>query len=235
MSATVFETIRVREGWAPLLSRHAARLDRACRTLGLPALDRPLDQVVSPWLGDVDQVIRVQVGSGGASVQPREMPPSGPLDIVVTDVAHAPYPCKVTARARFDAALAAATARGADDALLVTVDGLVAEGTRWSIFWWEADRLATPPLRLGILPGIARARVMDLVETVERECRPADLATASMFATNAVRGIMPIRSLNGVTLPADPRLDRLTIRFWPDSSRFGGTYEMDTGRSQPER
>ena len=235
MSATVFETIRVREGWAPLLSRHAARLDGACRTLGLPGLDRPLDQVVSPWLGDVDQVVRVQVGPGGASVHPREVPLAGPIDVVVTDVTHTSYPFKVMARGRFDAALAAATARGADDALLITADGLVAEGTRWSIFWWETDRLATPSLRLGILPGIARARVMDLVATVERECRPEDLMGAGVFATNAVRGVMPIRSLNGVTLPLDPRTDRLMTRFWPDGSRFGGAYEMDTGRSQPER
>jgi len=235
VSATVFETIRIRDGWAPLLSRHAARLDAACRALGLPGPDRPLNQIVAPWLGDVDQVIRVQVGPGGASVHPREVPLAGPLDVAVTDIAHAPYPFKVTARERFNAALAAATAAGADDALLVTADGCVAEGTRWSIFWWEAERLATPPLRLGILPGIARARVLDLVAAVERECRPADLVGSSLFATNAVRGVMPIRRLNGVTLPADPRTDRLMTRFWPDGSRFGGTYEMDTGRRQPER
>jgi len=235
VTSAVFETIRVRDGWAPLLSRHAARLDRTCRALHLPGPDQPLDQIVTPWLGEGDLVVRVQVGRGGASVQTREVPPAGLLDIIVPDVPHAAYPFKVVARGRFHAALEAATAAGADDALLVTAEGVVAEGTSWSIFWWEGERLATPPLRLGILPGIARARVMELVATVERECGAADLVGSSLFATNAVRGLVPIERLNGVTLPPDSRTDRLTARFWPDGSTFGGAHEVDTRRSQPER
>lgn len=144
------------------------------------------------------------------------------MDIVIAATRHAPYPHKVVARDRFAAALEEARAAGADDALLVTADGVVAEGTSWSIFWWDEDRLATPPLRLGILPGVARARVLDLVAGIERESQPAQLMGKSMFATNAVRGVVPIRHLNRVALPSDPRTARLAGRFWPDGPTFGG-------------
>lgn len=222
MNPAVLETIRVREGFAPFLTRHAIRLDAACRALAWPVPEPPLDRIVAPWLGAGDLVLRVQVGNGGVTVNTRDVPRGGSLDVVIAATRHAPYPHKVVARERFNAALEEARAAGADDALLLTGDGLVAEGTSWSIFWWDEDRLATPPLHLGILPGIARTRVMELVATVERECRPADLMGASLFATNAVRGVVPIRRLNRVALAEDPRTARLASRFWPDGPIFGG-------------
>jgi branched-subunit amino acid aminotransferase/4-amino-4-deoxychorismate lyase len=63
---------------------------------------------------------------------------------------------------------------------------------------------------------------MELVATVERECRPADLMGASLFATNAVRGVVPIRRFNRVALAEDPRTARLAGRFWPDGPIVGG-------------
>ena len=216
MSAAVFETIRVRDGWAPFLTRHADRLDAACRALRLPPPEQSLDRILAPWLGAGDLVVRVEVGSGGVTVNTRAVPAAEALDVVIGATRHAPYPHKLVARERFTAALEEAGAAGADDALLVTPAGVVAEGTSWSIFWWDEDRLATPPLRLGILPGIARARVLDLVAGIERECQPAELMGVSVFATNAVRGVVPIRHLNRVALPSDPRTARLAGRFWPD-------------------
>jgi branched-subunit amino acid aminotransferase/4-amino-4-deoxychorismate lyase len=222
VSTAVIETIRVRGGWPPFLTRHAARLDAACSALGLPRPEQPLDRIVAPWLGAEDRVVRVEVGEGGVTVNTRAVPSSAPMDIVIAATRHAPYPHKVVARDRFAAALEEAGAAGADDALLITADGVVAEGTSWSIFWWDEDRLATPPLRLGILPGVARARVLDLVAGIERECQPAALMGKSMFATNAVRGVVPIRHLNRVAFPSDPRTARLAGRFWPDGPTLGG-------------
>ncbi len=223
MSAAVFETVRVREGWAPFLTRHAARLDAACRDLRLPRPEQPLDRILAPWLGAGDLVVRVEVGGGGVTVTTRPVPSVEAMGVVIAATRHAPYPHKTVARQRFAAALEEAAASGADDALLVTGGGLVAEGTSWSIFWWDEDRLATPPLRLGILPGIARARVMELVAGIERECGPAQLMGKSLFATNAVRGVVPIRHLNRVALPADARTAGLAGRFWPDGPTFGGS------------
>lgn len=215
MIAGVFETIRVREGRAPLIDRHAARLEAACRALGLPLPGRPLADHVAPWVGPSDAVVRVAVAGPDVSVTSRSVPSAAPLAVVLATVPHPVYPHKTTSRSAFEAAQAEAKAAGADDALLLTSRGRVAEGAVWSMFWWEGDRLATPSLTLGILPGIARARIMALVPTIERERRPDELAGCSMFAANAVRGIIPIRSLDGVLVPEDPRTTWLAARFWP--------------------
>jgi branched-subunit amino acid aminotransferase/4-amino-4-deoxychorismate lyase len=105
---------------------------------------------------------------------------------------------------------------GADDALLVTEAGYVAEGTTWSLFWWEGDRLCTPALDLGILPGVGRARVMELAPAAEVRVTLAAFAGRSLFLVNAVRGIVPIGSFRGRDVPLDARTAELSHRFWPD-------------------
>jgi branched-subunit amino acid aminotransferase/4-amino-4-deoxychorismate lyase len=44
----------------------------------------------------------------------------------------------------------------------------------------------------------------------------AALQGRSLFAANAVRGVVPILRLDGVPVPADPRTDELAREFWPD-------------------
>lgn len=215
MTAGAFETIRIRGGRAPFLERHAARLAAACHALHLPAPAPPLPDLVASWLDSPDAVVRVEVGSGGAVVTSRPLPCMEPLALVIAATPHSPYPHKTTTRVAFEAAQAEAQAAGADDALLLTPSGLVAEGTTWSIFWWEGDRVATPALSVGVLPGVARGRVMELTPVVERQAQLGDLAGRGLFATNAVRGVIPIVSLNGAPTPADPRTVRLGDRFWP--------------------
>jgi len=212
----VFETIRVRNGQAPLLARHATRIGAACRALDLPLPGESLERLVAPWLGAGDVVVRVEAGPRGVTVTTRPVPSPAPLAVIVATTRHVPYPFKVTERSAFVAARSEARVAGADEALLLTVSGLVAEGTVWSIFWWEGDRLATPPLTLGVLPGVGRARVLELEPAVERERTPVELARRGAFATNAVRGVVPIARLGGEPLPDHPRTARLAERFWPD-------------------
>jgi branched-subunit amino acid aminotransferase/4-amino-4-deoxychorismate lyase len=215
VTAGVFETIRVRAGRAPLLERHALRLESSCRVLGVPVPDRPLRDLVAPWIGPEDAVVRVEVLGTDARVTTRSVPPMAPLTVAIATTPHSPYPHKVTARAAFEAAQAEARAAGADDALLLTALGVVAEGTVWSVFWWEAGQLATPSQALGVLPGVARARIMELTPTIERERGLGEVAGLSVFAANAVRGIIPIQRLGGESVPTDPRTNELAGRFWP--------------------
>lgn len=218
MTAAVFETIRVRAGRAPLLERHEARLARACGALGLPRPELSLAAAVARQAGMLDGVVRVEVSERGTTVTTRGLPALLPLAVRVASTPHVPYPHKVTSRAAFEAALSEARGAGgdSDDALLITPDGLVAEGTAWNIFWWEADGLATPPLSLEVLPGVARGRVMELVPTLERERVPGDLVGRGLFATNAIRGVVAIERLNGAPVPHDSRTTQLADRFWPE-------------------
>ena len=212
----LIETMRVRDGRIPFLERHLARLGRSLGELGLPKPSQDVAALVRPFAGTGDAVLRVEVRDGRASVTVRELPQLGPPAVITASEPHQPYPHKTTERDRFTDAGQEAEVAEADDALLLTPEGWVAEGTVWTVFWWEGATLRTPALDLGILPGIGRARVLEVVKRAEqgRYRKPA-LAGKSLFLTNAVRGIVAIASLDGAPVPADPRTAELAQRFWP--------------------
>lgn len=208
--------MRVRQGGIPFLDRHLARLDGSIRELGLPRPDRDLVALVRPFAGTDDAVLRIEVSAGRASVTVRELPPLEPPGVITASEPHQSYPHKTTLRDCFNDAAKEAEVAEADDALLLAQGGHVAEGTAWSVFWWDGRGLRTPGLELGILPGIGRARVLELVPGTEQGRYPrAALAGRSVFLVNAVRGVVPIASLDGVAVPADERTPDLARRFWP--------------------
>src|SRR6266511_3701145 len=213
----LIETIRVREGRIPFLERHLARLARSLSGLGLPNPSQDVGALVQPFAGTDDAVLRVEVCDARATVTVRELPALEPPAVITASEPHQPYPHKITVRDCFVDAAREAEVAEADDALLLTHDGLVAEGTVWTLFWWDGDVLRTPALDVGILPGIGRARVLEVAGAgvVEgRHPRPA-LAGKSLFLTNAVRGVIPVASLDGAPSPADERTAGLAKRFWP--------------------
>ncbi len=89
--------------------------------------------------------------------------------------------------------------------LLVDTDGAVLEAARGSVFRAGEGRLATPPADGRILPGITRRQVLALasldgIEVREEELGLDDLRQGDAFLAGSVRGIEPIRSLDGVEL-----------------------------------
>jgi branched-subunit amino acid aminotransferase/4-amino-4-deoxychorismate lyase len=214
----LIETMRVREGRIPFLARHLSRLERSLQQLGLSQPSQDVAALVQPFAETGDAVLRVEVRDGRASVTVRELPGLGAPAVITVSQLHQPYSHKTTERACFVNAAEQAEQAGGDDALLLTPDGLVAEGTVWTLGWWQGDRLRTPTLELGILPGIGRARVLELVPQVIEEGRypRAGLAGKSLFLTNAVRGVVPIATLDGAPVPAHAGTAELARRFWPE-------------------
>ena len=212
----LIETMRVREGRIPFLERHLARLERSLRALGLPRPARDVAALVTPFSGTGNAVLRVEVCDGRATVTVRELPALDAPAVITASEPHRPYPHKTTERDCFVDAAEEAEIAEADDALLLTPEGWVAEGTVWNVFWWDGDRLHTPAEDVGILPGIGRARVLELAGTVEQgRYRRQALEGKSLVLTNAVRGIVPLASLDGVRVKDDPRTAELARRFWP--------------------
>ena len=208
----LLETMRVRGGRVPLWALHLRRLVTSARTLGL-SVPSPL----TPPGGGADRAVRLELDDGVVRVSEREVGSTAALHLVSVPGLHQPYPHKTTNRSWFEAALAGAKARGASDALLTTVEGWVAEATIWSVLWWEGERLAAPPLDMGVLPGVGRNRLVELAGpllehriTVE-ELRERRLA---LLAVNAVRGVVAVGSLDGVSLAQSPRTAWLSERFW---------------------
>jgi branched-subunit amino acid aminotransferase/4-amino-4-deoxychorismate lyase len=212
----LLETMRVRDGRIPFLPRHLARLERSLRELGLPRGSQDLAALVTPFSATGDAVLRLELRDGHATVTVRALPPVVAPAVIAATEPHQPYPHKTTERDCFVDAAAEAEGAEADDAVLLTHDGLVTEGTVWSVFWWDGAALRTPTLDLGILPGIGRARVLELVGRVDQgRYAREQLAGRSLFLTNAVRGVVPIASLDGSPVPPDPRTAELAQRFWP--------------------
>ena len=214
----LIETMRVRDGRIPLLGRHLTRLDRSLSALGLARPARDVAALVTPFAGTGDAVLRVEVCDGRATVTVRELPALDSPAVITAAAPHQPYLYKTTERDCFVDAGEEAEIAEADDALLLTPEGWVAEGTVWNVFWWVGDRLRTPAEDVGILPGIGRARVLELGATGEQGRYPRRaLEGQSVFLSNAVRGIVPLASLDGVSVPADPRTAELARRFWPEA------------------
>lgn len=209
----LIETMRVRRGRIPLLQHHATRFAASLAALGLPTT-LSLDAAAREADSVQDGVVRVEADARGIQVTSRSHETPRPIS-VRTVSGYRPYPHKVTDREQFVAACATAKGAGADDALLVNAEGEVAEGTTWSLFWWDAGGLHTPSRSLGILPGVARARFAEMGSVSEGTCPIDSLAFRGCFAANAVRGVIPILEIDGALVRADERTVRLAARFWP--------------------
>ncbi|HXO84732.1 MAG TPA: aminotransferase class IV [Gemmatimonadales bacterium] len=212
----LIETMRAREGRLPWLGRHLARLHASVATLGLAAPPPDIGDLARIAAGVGERVVRLELRDGHVEVSTRDVPEQRTMSLVVSDEPYQPYPHKTTRREQFGRALANARRVGAHDALLVTGDGSVAEGTAWSVFWWDNGSLFTPSEELGILPGIGRSRIMELTGVGEARVQVSALAGRSVFVVNAVRGVVEISRLQGEPVPSDPRTGELSSAFWPD-------------------
>ncbi len=207
----LIEAVRVRHGQAPLWPYHLERLERSCAALSIPF---PAD--LAPPVGGDDRLVRYEVSEREVQVTERAVGSVAPLRLVTARTVHHPYPDKTTERAIFEAGLAEARAAGVDDALLLTPEGYVAEPCIWSIFWWEGDRIACPASSLGVLPGVARARLAERVgPLLERHVEREHLDGRPLFVANAGRGVVPVAELDGVVLPESADLARIRAVFWP--------------------
>jgi branched-subunit amino acid aminotransferase/4-amino-4-deoxychorismate lyase len=207
---SLIETVRLRNGVAPLWYLHLRRLATSCKALGVP-----LPGELPTPSGGRDRVHRLEVGPRGLQVSERPVGADSAVSLITARAGHRPYPHKTTEREPFDRALEEARAAGADDAVLLTKGGHVAECAIWGIFWWEDDRLCAPPLDLGILPGVARARLAELTGGLtERRAKPEEIAGRSLLVANAVRGVVPVANFQGRPVPQDPGTSRLSSSFW---------------------
>ena len=97
---------------------------------------------------------------------------------------------KSSDRSFYEAAMAVAKQRGADEALFVRDDGLVTEGSISNIFVERGGTLLTPPAPLGLLPGVLRRSLIEEGRAVESDLTLGDLAGGFLLG-NATRGLLP--------------------------------------------
>lgn len=108
---------------------------------------------------------------------------------------------------------------GADEALLHTPSGYLAEGATSNLFFVVGGTLRTPTTALPLLPGVTREVVCECAETagipVETgRYEPASLADATeLFLTNSTWELRPVTRLDDHTFETGPVTRRLQSAF----------------------
>jgi len=132
---------------------------------------------------------------------------------------------KTTSRADFVHARLEARRAGADDALFLTTDGHLSEGTSANVFLVRGDELATPDLGCAILPGTTRTWVLGWalragLRPVESWLTTRELAEADeAFLCSSVAGILPVTTFEGRPIGSG-RPGPVTLRARADREAF---------------
>ncbi len=189
MKRTLFETVRMIDGRAPLWSLHMDRLSRSCIALEVTRPD-----LIEPRGG---------ARSGHPVRDPDWRRPDHPASVrehrIDCTSASRRHRIGDTSTRRpivpgSTRPASAALLAGADDALFLTEGGLLVEGTRWAVGWWEGEALCFPPLSLGGLPSVARARLGEFARggiQLAEIGMPA-IRNRTLLACNAARGVVPV-------------------------------------------
>jgi branched-chain amino acid aminotransferase len=99
-------------------------------------------------------------------------------------------------------AVSEANRGGYDEAILLTDDGYIADGSGENVFVVHGDVLATPPLSTSILPGLTRETVIEIAQDIgytveERNLIRTDLYLADeVFMTGTAAEVTPIRAVD---------------------------------------
>jgi branched-chain amino acid aminotransferase len=223
----VFETVAIVGSVPYLWQEHVARL---CRGLSILSITSPLDHVSEHLAeliarnGIIDGLARVIVtrgcgsqgylptGEGGATVLLEVMnaPPTlavhaSPLTMFRTQWRRFPPEClptdaKIMQGMNATLARMEAATQGCDEALMLSMDGMICEAASGNLFWLHENVLCTPALTTGCLHGTMRQRLMQLWKApVQEVCLSLEdwkrLSPSSCVMTNALRGAVAVAEI----------------------------------------
>lgn len=240
-----FETFRSQRGSLLHLEHHLERLRGGLKQLGIaypPQLDdAAIGEAVAALLrrnGLMDRPagVRLQVwreGGRGYRTQGMEeveyviscgeLPPSKQAWELVTSATRRipgdalPSRFKWSGGTNLILASREAHRNGADDALMLSVEGWISETTMANIFWTDGERIYTPDETCDLLPGITRSMLLSLLEEGDWPAvRPGRYAPGELrgakaaWTCNSLRGVMPVSRVDGYSLdPAYPLIGQL--------------------------
>ncbi|PZU12010.1 MAG: aminodeoxychorismate synthase component I [Sphingomonas sp.] len=194
------ETLRFDpEEGLPDLERHIARLKASAQALGF-AMDRHAlrnDLHAATFRRTAESRVRVRLSrSGAAAVEVTGVPPrpAGEVRVAIRPLPVDPSDVRLrhkTSDRGFYEEMRSATGRF--EVIFTLPSGEITEGSFTTVFVPDAEgRLRTPPLSLGLLPGVLRDRLIEEGRAYESLLTPADLEGA-FFVGNALRGLIPAR------------------------------------------
>jgi branched-chain amino acid aminotransferase len=126
-------------------------------------------------------------------------------------------------------AVTEANRAGYDEAILLTADGYVADGSGENIFVVKDGTLVTPDLSTSILPGITRDTIIQIAQdlgytVLEKQVIRADLYVADeVFMCGTAAEVTPLRSVDDIEIGVGPVTLELQEAY------------LDTARGRSER
>jgi branched-subunit amino acid aminotransferase/4-amino-4-deoxychorismate lyase len=249
----VIDSWLVSNGRSCRVDAHARRFGAACeRCLSIPA-DRTSEflraavariPAVGRWFPRVE--LAVVGGVPRLQLWIRPAPPPGQsvrLWLLPGPDARTQPRVKGPDLAWLAAARNAAVAAGADEAVLLSADGKVLEGTTTSILWWRGDTLCAPPVD-SVLPGTTRSILTEAVAAsgapVACESpRARDLSGLEVWAVNALHGIRPVTGWVNEGISAGPahraaRWQRYLEEIAADVTDHGTSHRTDNGKERAD-
>jgi branched-chain amino acid aminotransferase len=107
-------------------------------------------------------------------------------------------------------AVTEANRAGYDEAILLTADGYVADGSGENIFVVKDGVITTPPLSTSILAGITRDSVIQIAQDLGHRVEEANLIRSDLyladevFMTGTAAEVTPLRSVDDVEIGVGP-------------------------------
>ena len=189
----LIETMRVKAGQPPDLALHLARMAASAAFLGVVFDQNAVEFAVRRAIpGGFSGRLRLLAASSGAICVQLSPAPAFPA---TARVALVPLPVaaddwrlrhKTSDRDFYDSSRRTS---GAFECVFVRPDGAVTEGSFTNVFVEHAGLLLTPPAKLGLLPGILRARLLAEGRAREAVLTAADLGDG-FYIGNALRGLV---------------------------------------------
>jgi branched-chain amino acid aminotransferase len=126
-------------------------------------------------------------------------------------------------------AVSEANRAGYDEAILLTAEGFVADGSGENIFHVKDGTIRTPPLSTSILPGITRNSVIQIAQDLGYPVEEANLIRSDLyladelFMCGTAAEVTPLRSVDDVEIGVGPVTLELQAAY------------LDTVRGRTER
>lgn len=179
----------------PLLDYHLARLKRSGEALHF-AFDRHIarnELQAATFRLKRKARVRMMVSRGGAlaiEVRGHRTWPEAIMKLKAVARPAAPDDWRLRHKTTDRRIYRDALARGGTyEVLLMDEAGYLTEGCFSNIFVERGDKLVTPPLARGLLPGVLRESLIAAGEAIEGDLRPHDLERG-FFIGNASRGMV---------------------------------------------
>ncbi len=231
----LFETIKVANKVPVWLDEHLARMEKSARFAGI---DFSKKSSCADWCkkliaeNKIDEgFLRITLSRGatlaitGANFSPNKKPfkaafASWPINELDPAAFH-----KTTSRFSFTLAGRELKRNKLDELIFLNTKGEIAEGTKTNIFWIKGGELFTPAIECGLLPGIARSKVIERARNSGMKVTEGRFFTKSLmeadeiFFTNSLIFLRPCIEINGHFKSSQQMSHALSkVCFWFASS-----------------